>query len=209
MSCAWIILKPSPCSWSMEKMSSTKLPWCQKGWQPLPVIIYICTFLQTSPPQLCEVLHSVVEHCPQYLRSPFLREGLWGDILKLSEILIKGLISHMHAQLLSHVWLFATPWPAKLLCPWNFPGKNSGVGCHFLFQGILANNKLYWSLLKVSYIAGGILYCWATGTWLNLYTGCSLNLVFILESFPTWPKFGSLEKLEELFSFSSAMLEIP
>ena len=136
MSCAWIILKPSPCSWSMEKMSSTKLPWCQKGWQPLPVIIYICTFLQTSPPQLCEVLHSVVEHCPQYLRSPFLREGLWGDILKLSEILIKGLISHMHAQLLSHVWLFATPWPAKLLCPWNFPGKNSGVGCHFLFQGI-------------------------------------------------------------------------
>ena len=135
MSCAWIILKPSPCSWSMEKMSSTKLPWCQKGWQPLPVIIYICTFLQTSPPQLCEVLHSVVEHCPQYLRSPFLREGLWGDILKLSEILIKGLISHMHAQLLSHVWLFATPWPAKLLCPWNFPGKNSGVGCHFLLQG--------------------------------------------------------------------------
>ena len=21
--------------------------------------------------------------------------------------------------------------PAKLLCPWNFPGKNTGVGCHF------------------------------------------------------------------------------
>ena len=24
----------------------------------------------------------------------------------------------------------------RLLCPWNFPGKNSGLGCHFLFQGI-------------------------------------------------------------------------
>ena len=24
--------------------------------------------------------------------------------------------------------------PARLLCPWNFPGKNTGVGCHFLFQ---------------------------------------------------------------------------
>ena len=23
-----------------------------------------------------------------------------------------------------------------LLCPWDFPGKNSGVGCHFLSQGI-------------------------------------------------------------------------
>ena len=21
-------------------------------------------------------------------------------------------------------------------CPWNFPGKNNGVGCHFLLQGI-------------------------------------------------------------------------
>ena len=26
--------------------------------------------------------------------------------------------------------------PAGLLCPWNSAGKNTGVGCHFLFQGI-------------------------------------------------------------------------
>ena len=26
--------------------------------------------------------------------------------------------------------------PTKLLCPWDFPGKNTGVGCHFLLQGI-------------------------------------------------------------------------
>ena len=26
--------------------------------------------------------------------------------------------------------------PARLLCPWNPPGKNTGVGCHFLPQGI-------------------------------------------------------------------------
>ena len=26
--------------------------------------------------------------------------------------------------------------PARLLCPWNFPGKDIGVGCHFLLQGI-------------------------------------------------------------------------
>ena len=23
-----------------------------------------------------------------------------------------------------------------LLCPWNFPGKNTGVGCHFLLYAI-------------------------------------------------------------------------
>ena len=27
--------------------------------------------------------------------------------------------------------------PARLLCPWDSPGKNTGVGCHFLLQGIL------------------------------------------------------------------------
>ena len=26
--------------------------------------------------------------------------------------------------------------PARLLCPWVFPGKNTGAGCHFLLQGI-------------------------------------------------------------------------
>ena len=25
--------------------------------------------------------------------------------------------------------------PTGLLCPWDFPGKNTGVGCHFLLQG--------------------------------------------------------------------------
>ena len=26
-------------------------------------------------------------------------------------------------------------YPARLLCPWDFSGKNTGVGCHFLLQG--------------------------------------------------------------------------
>ena len=26
--------------------------------------------------------------------------------------------------------------PARLLCPWDFLGKNTGVGCHFLLHGI-------------------------------------------------------------------------
>ena len=25
---------------------------------------------------------------------------------------------------------------SRLLCPWDFPGKSAGVGCHFLLQGI-------------------------------------------------------------------------
>ena len=26
--------------------------------------------------------------------------------------------------------------PTRLLHPWDFPGKDTGVGCHFLLQGI-------------------------------------------------------------------------
>ena len=35
---------------------------------------------------------------------------------------------------LSHVLLFLTPWtvPARLLSPCDSPGKNTGVGFHFL-----------------------------------------------------------------------------
>ena len=32
--------------------------------------------------------------------------------------------------------------PARLLCLWDFPGKNSGVGCHALLQGIFLIQKL-------------------------------------------------------------------
>ena len=32
--------------------------------------------------------------------------------------------------------------PAKILCPWNSPGQNAGVGCHALFQGIFPTQGL-------------------------------------------------------------------
>ena len=37
---------------------------------------------------------------------------------------------------LSRVQLSVTPWTAatRLLCPWDFPGKSTGVGCHCLLR---------------------------------------------------------------------------
>ena len=37
--------------------------------------------------------------------------------------------------------------PAMLLCPWNSPGKNTGVGCHALLQGIFLTQGLNLGLL--------------------------------------------------------------
>ena len=36
---------------------------------------------------------------------------------------------------------------ARLLCPQNFPGKNTGVACHFLLQAIFLIQGLNLSLL--------------------------------------------------------------
>ena len=49
------------------------------------------------------------------------------------------------------VQLFATPWTVArqgwdFLCLWDFPGKNTGVGCHALLQGIFPTQGLNPSL---------------------------------------------------------------
>ena len=53
-----------------------------------------------------------------------------------SEILLKVTVK---VKSLSRVLLFATPWTVapRLLDPWDFPGKSTGVGCYFLLQGNL------------------------------------------------------------------------
>ena len=40
------------------------------------------------------------------------------------------------------------PMDYSLLCPWNSPGKNTGVGCHFLLQGIFPTQGLNPHLLR-------------------------------------------------------------
>ena len=44
-------------------------------------------------------------------------------------------------------------WPhgAWLLCPWDSPGKNAGVACHFLLQGIFLTQGLNPSFLCLLY----------------------------------------------------------
>ena len=55
--------------------------------------------------------------------------------------------THTKCWACSHVRLSVTPWTvATLLYPWNSPGKNIGVGCHFLLQGIFPTQGLNLSL---------------------------------------------------------------
>ena len=43
-----------------------------------------------------------------------------------------------------------------LLCPWNSPGKNTGLGCHFLLQGIFPSQGSNLRLLMSPALAEGI-----------------------------------------------------
>ena len=58
--------------------------------------------------------------------------------------------------------------PIRLLCPQNFSGKSTGVGCHFLIQGIFPNPSL------VSCMGRVLLYHWChPGSW---YIMCACEL---------------------------------
>ena len=48
-----------------------------------------------------------------------------------------------------HVWLFYGLSPARLPSPWDFPGKNTGVGCHFFLQGIFLTQESNPHLLRL------------------------------------------------------------
>ena len=54
-------------------------------------------------------------------------------------------------QSVSLVQLFANPVSASLLCPWDSPGKNTGMGCHSLLQGIFLTQGSNLCLLHLMY----------------------------------------------------------
>ena len=67
----------------------------------------------------------------------------------------------MRVQSLSRVWLLAISWTGCSLqdSSWDYPGKNPGVGCHFLLQGIFSTSHP--TLIScVSCIGRRILYHW-------------------------------------------------
>ena len=69
---------------------------------------------------------------------------------------MKSAYQHFAPQSLNHVQLFETPWTVACQAPlsrqeWNFPGKNTGVGCYFLLQGIFLTQGSKLRLLYLYY----------------------------------------------------------
>ena len=59
--------------------------------------------------------------------------------------------------------------PTRLLHPWNSPGKNTGMGCHFLLQGIFPT----WGSNPSLFLGRWIFYHWVT--WCQVVSAYSLK----------------------------------
>ena len=77
----------------------------------------------------------------------------WLCLVKIRVILEKKMIVLQYKILLLLLMLFNhwvmsnSLWPhglqpTRLLCTWEFPGKNTGMGCHFLLQRIFPTQGL-------------------------------------------------------------------
>ena len=93
-------------------------------------------------------------------------------------------------QLLSRVWLLQPHGLqlARLLCPWNFSDKNTGVGCHAFLQGILSTQGSNLNLLCLLHWQADSLPMVPPGM-LNICLLAALNL---LRLFPTFVSYWSL-----------------
>ena len=86
-----------------------------------------------------------------------------GRVLRKWLLLLLGMVVNIVLSRVSRVRLFVTLWTlgcycdamdctaARLLCPWDSPGKNTGVGCHTGLQGIFLTQGLNLCLLCLLY----------------------------------------------------------
>ena len=96
--------------------------------------------------------------------------------------------------------------PARLLCPWDFPGKTTGVGCHFLLQGSLEGPiiMIMFNLKNFAYnlfilvfhsISSDLNFYIPQVQWKKVFLNCTVRQVFFF--------YWSITALQCCVSFSS------
>ena len=89
--------------------------------------------------------------------------------------------------------------PARLLCPWDFPGKNTTVGCHALLQGNLPNPGVKPTPLTSPALAGEF---FTTGASCEAHTLKVYNLIIWLCDIHHNQANEHIHHLTELLPFS-------
>ena len=83
-------------------------------------------------------IHCLLTHA----KSKNLNQAVW--LVKLTTIflLLKEKSESISCSVVPNSLRFYGLQPIRLPCPWNSPGKNTGVGCHFLLQRIFLTQGL-------------------------------------------------------------------
>ena len=125
--------------------------------------------------------------------TPSWLSGLWRSFLYTSSVyschffLISSasvkLVSVSHSVVPDSLRLHGLQ-PTRFLCPWDFPGKDTGVGCHFLLQGIFPTQGSNPGLLHCRQILYWVSYKGSLLLLLDAYHFCPLSSPSLHEMFP-------------------------
>ena len=88
--------------------------------------------------QLCDIGKSNISRFGFFFYKTWIRE-LTSQVLTIIVVIKYVEQCAVLCSVASVVWDSVQPYglqPARLLCPWDSPGKNPGAGCHALLQGI-------------------------------------------------------------------------
>ena len=92
--------------------------------------------------------------------------------------------------------------PAKLFCPWDFPSKNTGVGCLVLFQGIFLTQGSNPCLLQWPADSLPLSHLGSPGPHLKLpQSFCGVGRVLILHTSPAGGKSSTQVSLKEILMY--------
>ena len=83
-------------------------------------------------------------------------------------------------------------YSARLLCPWGFPGKNTGVGCHFILQQLHSETHSSTQLMqKILWLKWFALRCkyWK---YFCVFHGCPMDVFNFKEELAMTVTYGTI-----------------
>ena len=123
---------------TIKKIYSFKIYLITKNYSVNSVIILLCCIHDTTRPfALLQTVTQTVEHstfpAPKRALHPWPQNCRKTQMLRDPDNLSLAL-SCCCCSVVSDSFRPQGLQPARLLCPWDSPGKNTGVGCHFLLH---------------------------------------------------------------------------
>ena len=92
------------------------------------------------------------------------------------------------------------PQPTRLLCPWDFPGKDAGVGCRFLLQGLFPAQGSSSRFLRLLHRQADSLSLCRLGNAISSLELENLHVCKSLEKWKRWNHAGQVRRNSRVMS---------